>query len=265
MVSFKQKSRETVDQIIARFSKARNVFDSDKWVALMLGLPIVFGAISGIYIGNPVVMFGLASGLLIALALAITALVALRKSWRFNAWADQHGARLVLYMLCPIALLVSLTSFIFGAPFADTGKDKRWFLGDKLQRGIFVAIPFVQNIWGVPNQQDVSFEAFGTTMDGKRVRGLVTAEFRLSPDDALIAATVAKNGNPTKDFQGLAKANLSKLFERAVGRRELSALQPDLVLEYGTGSGADTEGFRRLGIEWSGTLRVTDLHPYFGK
>ncbi len=127
--------------------------------------------------------------------------------------------------------------------------------------GHVFAIPFANAIRSVSVNQDVRFFAVATTADGHKVRGIIDAELRLSPevDQVLLAG---RQKDPDAAIQSRMKQAFESQFRQEVARQQLADLKSTLVLEYNTSTAANRNLLRAVGVVWNGTISVTDIHPY---
>lgn len=158
------------------------------------------------------------------------------------------------------SLLLALFSITFyysvdGHVFIVSGKTT-------LSRSMIAANPFGERVKAIRKNQEAEYVITAVTRDGVGVSGLVSADFWLSKDEAVIRKVSAAYAKPNESIkQGLAVL-LQRQFRGSIATKNLSELQNNLVLEHRTGQSLDPGMY---GCMLAGQIRVSDLHAYFNK
>lgn len=234
------------------------VFRYPKAMLLVSLLCVLFAITSGLFFCNSTVALGFG----IAVVVIILWLVALAiVFWNDEPASFENTCFFSSLLAFPGAVLFALSAFVFDANITD----KVWFVGERTSGhgGYVVAVPFWSDIEGITKEPDIGFKAMATTKDGKRVEGWLKPEIRLVSDEAALGRIVRKLTNADQVIRAELEAHLRQKFEEAVAQIDLAELNNGLVLEWEVGSRVDEGHLSALGVEWAGTLVVSDLHVYF--
>jgi hypothetical protein len=128
---------------------------------------------------------------------------------------------------------------------------------------IVYAVPFFQTIRSIHRDQTVHFDAIATTADGHKVRGTINAQLRLSSDEEQIL-WAGRQSDPDAAIQDRMKKAFEFQFRQEVTKQSLTDLKPNLALEYNTSTGANRNLLQTVGVEWNGTISVSEIRPYLG-
>lgn len=259
----------------------------DSWLDRLVPLPriqflimliLVSGTVvSGLFYGNGSVLLG--GGLMVSVTvlwiISQLTVYRLRKgpgcfSGKYDSDPYRSGSvpfrdfswGLVVFFGPGVISLV-FTAFVFSAPVS-----KAVFVADGRttgRSGWMLAVPFLEDIRSIPLEPHASFRAVATTKDGKQIEGQLTAAIKLVSDETelmkAIRETIGANRGATQQLE----EELKQKFKEAVATHELAELPNNLVLEWETGSQISRSLLTIAGLEWSGTLKVQDLHAYFAE
>lgn len=168
-----------------------------------------------------------------------------------------------ILILFGITVLIMFASSCFFWSAADT----EWVVNGSHATGhnvlVVRAVPFFSTIRSIKKDQTVHFHAIATTADGHKVRGMIKAQLRLSSDEEQILRA-GRQSDPDAAIQSRMQQTFKFQFQREVAKQPLADLKPNLVLEYNTSTAANRNLLQMVGVEWSGTISVSEIHPYLG-
>ena len=170
--------------------------------------------------------------------------------------------------LLPLCVSIPLSScFFHNYDVGSSGYEKIWIIDEDVNvegRDLF-AVPFFQRIRSISSGQTVDMFVVATTKDNVQIKGYLRAELRLVSDESTILRAVKTLMYPDAEIKGELEAILQRNFRKAIAQHDLTDLQNYLVLEWKTGKDISDQSLNAAGLEWAGTLAVTNLHVHFGK
>lgn len=267
-----------------------------KSITLVLFLSMTsYAFVSGIYYANAAIVAGLLGAIVLWLAYVIFMTIVLTflgflREWLLNdvdreiAWAQAYPGSTHSYrsgsesftpcelwaFWAPFVLPFFLSSFMFfGGPIIGNLGGSAWVIGSQATgtAGMVLGIPFYSDIIRYNLDQSVEFVTTANTLDGVEVQATLSADFSLinhgDHHDARAHRELARYRITDEDIAIKVREYLEIRFGRVVSLRNLSELEPNLVVEFETGSNA-TDALSEMGLQWAdmGVLRIMDIHVY---
>ncbi len=174
-----------------------------------------------------------------------------------------RGKLCMLLVLMPFFAIVLPSTFIlFLHPQEDS---KIGIIGGKttLQERFIYFVPLVDFYEWVTPHQSINTEVIAITKDGKRVKGHIYAEMDLHVNEPMLLELAARFNGVDEHIQKELYQELERKFQEAVAKRNLEELSEVLTIEWETGNGVSEHVLTSLNVEWSGTLVISNIHPYF--
>ena len=238
-------------------------------------LMAIGGFVIGVIYGNPsVVELGIIGGFALSLAWIFLGgsflpgvkdvkVAAFGGGWFTQFCGFWSLATWPLFISIPLAGVC----FINNSAIGTRTYEKIWVIDDEVNLGnkILFAVPFLQKIRAISSAQDVNNLVVATTKDNIQIKGHLRAELRLVSDESTILRAMKTLTSPDMQVKRELERMLEEQFRDAIASRDLADLQNNLVLEWETGKNISGKSLTALGLEWAGTLAITDLHVHFGK
>ncbi len=105
-----------------------------------------------------------------------------------------------------------------------------------------------------------------TTKDNIEIQGYVRAKLKLVSDEATILRAVKALVHPDRQIEKELEALLKFSFRETIAEYDLADLQSNsLVMEWKTGRAVLGKPLTAFGVQWEGTVAISDIHAYFGE
>jgi len=258
-------------------SEILSIVTSTTALAMTLVVLMVAALATGIFYGNVTV----GSALGVAVVTLILIFIEYMEEWRWfyvvnwlirgvdrrtaqrNAYNDYFvkdlsDARISILFGIPVLILLA-SNFIFL-------QDANWIWvvnGDKttISQKYVTAIPYVSEIRWVSKYFALDFDVFATTADGTKIRGHVKTDMHILQDKTTVVR-LTRGEDPDSSVVKNAQGAIQLQFWRQIAKQKIADVKPSIVLEYIAGRQAQP-GIDSIGVNWNGTLVISDIHPYF--
>lgn len=170
-------------------------------------------------------------------------------------------------------MVLGWTFFLFAlvSPFLHFGasgvfvNDKVWMVDGKttMSHSALWRSPFSKFATSINEKQDVSLTVSGKTKDGTAVVATLSGAFSISSDEKVVVKHFSKMQNPDTETKDMLKKVLRKSFEQAIGMMtvaDIATAKNNFAIENAI---ASTTVVDSLGLEGSGPIVVSGLHPSF--
>ncbi len=229
----------------------------------VLGLFLaLFGISAGMYYTNSQVFKALAAGLMLGL---ITFLLEILWADNFSQLTSADAGLLLCLPVFIGCSPIGLAAFVYGPDIEPDGG--YWIIEQQAveQSRYRIAIPWLDRIEYVNATPRMNVRVVATTKDGRKVSASLQASMRLNNDLTVLNRLAQISQNIDQLIRNELEVELTRTFREAVAGKNLNELDKPLVLEWEAGSNVNELLLTKLGVHWSGTLEIRDIHAYFAK
>jgi hypothetical protein len=205
-------------------------------------------------------------GFIITIAWVVMLFACMRK-FHGKEWGEGYEERervplreMLHFLITPMCFPLFLSMFVAACIFSAPLTGKIWFVDGRSSgmNGVVMGIPFLQEIKGLTIEPNVKVQVVAMTGDGKKIEAFLEAQMRLVSDEDVLRNIVGQGKSVEQELE----EELRFRFRQVVAQYKLEQLPNELVLEWETGNEVKKSFLTARGVEWAGTMRITEMHVY---